>query len=79
MGGGEVRAGPLMGQSVSSQSINGVTSKSINIAFPVYSSSSPQPAQAQVVSQEMQSTVSSRITVSGDGRCLAATTLNGVI
>lgn len=46
-GGGNLQVGPVVSQGVSSSSINGVTSKNINLVFAVFASNG-QAAQAQV-------------------------------
>ena len=70
--GGDVQVGPIMGQSMSSVSINGVSTKTINLTFPVFSSSG-QTAQAQVQSLETSKSTKSSITVSaGATNCSSA-------
>ncbi|GAX82420.1 hypothetical protein CEUSTIGMA_g9848.t1 [Chlamydomonas eustigma] len=67
---GEVRVGPIISQSVSSSSINGQVTKSVNLVFPVYSAAG-LTAQAQVVSKESNATARSSVVVRlPDGRSI---------
>jgi len=59
---GEVRVGPIISQSLSSSSINGQVTKSVNLIFPVYSAAG-LTAQAQVVSQESSASKRSSVVV----------------